>query len=152
MKKLVFAFLMLFPLSAVFAQTAPQHANLSQQVALQGYDPVSYFKGTAPVKGDKNRSVTHQGAIYYFATDANKMAFQQQPSAYEPQYGGWCAYAMGVDGTKYAVNPETYKIIDNKLYLFYNANFHNTLKSWNKDEAALKAKADQYWQELISKK
>ncbi len=64
---------------------------------------------------------------------------------YEPQYGGWCAYAMGNSGEKVEVDPETYKIVDGKLYLFYNKYFTNTLKSWNKDEAKLKSKADESW-------
>jgi hypothetical protein len=44
-------------------------------------------------------------------------------SSYAPQYGGWCAFAMGNSGEKVTVNPETFKIIDSKLYLFYNAFF-----------------------------
>jgi len=35
---------------------------------------------------------------------------------------------------KVEVDPGTFKIVDGKLYLFYNKFFNNTLKSWNKDE------------------
>jgi hypothetical protein len=79
----------------------------------------------------------------------NKEYFSKNPSKYEPQFGGWCAFAMGDSGEKVEINPETFKIIDGKLYLFYNAFFNNTLKSWNKDEANLKAKATSNWNKII---
>ena len=55
---------------------------------------------------------------YYFSSEKNKAEFSQNPSKYKPQYGGWCAYAMGSNGEKVEVNPETFKLIDGKLYLF----------------------------------
>ena len=63
--------------------------------------------------------------------------FASNPAKYEPQYGGWCAYAMGHDGSKVEVDPETFKIINGKLFLFYNRFFNNTLKTWNQDESKL---------------
>jgi len=47
------------------------------------------------------------------------------------------------------VDPETFKIVNGKLYLFYNKFFNNTLKSWNKDEANLKIKADKNWTNIF---
>ena len=76
--------------------------------------------------------------------------FIKSPSSYEPQYGGWCSYAMGSTGEKVEIDPETFKIVDGKLNLFYNAYFNNTLKSWNKDEVNLKRKADGNWKKLIN--
>jgi len=122
-----------------------KHYNLENKVAIQGYDPVAYFKNSKAVKGKKEISLKHQGAIYYFSSLENKVAFEKNPAFYEPQYGGWCAYAMGDKGEKVEINPTTFKIIDKKLYLFYNAYFVNTLKSWNKDEGNLKKKADLNW-------
>jgi YHS domain-containing protein len=122
--------------------------NLEKGIAIQGYDPVAYFTGGKPVKGSKDLAVAFQGATYYFSSAENKEAFKKNPSKYEPQYGGWCAYAMGNDGSKVEIDPETFKIIDNKLYLYYNKYFNNTLKSWNKDEANLKSHADANWQKI----
>lgn len=76
--------------------------------------------------------------------------FLKNPASYEPQYGGWCAYAMGANGEKVEINPETFKIVDGKLNLYYNAFFNNTLKSWNKDEGNLKKKADANWKKIIN--
>lgn len=122
-----------------------KHFNLEGNVAIDGYDPVAYFKSKKAVKGKKEMAVTHQGVVYYFATAENKEAFIKSPAQYEPQYGGWCAYAMGDSGEKVSVDPETFKVLDGKLYLFYNKFFNNTLKSWNKDEAKLKKSADANW-------
>ena len=123
--------------------------NLDDGIAINGYDPVAYFKQSKAVKGKKSLAVYNQGATYYFSSEENKEEFKINPSGYEPQYGGWCAYAMGKDGSKVEIDPETFKIIDGRLYLYYNRFFNNTLKSWNKDETNLKAKADANWQKFF---
>jgi YHS domain-containing protein len=123
--------------------------NLEKKVAIQGYDPVAYFKQGKALKGKKELVATYEGVIYQFSSVANKDLFVKNAASYEPQYGGWCAYAMGSSGEKVEINPETFKIIDGKLFLFYNAYFNNTLKSWNKDEVSLKAKADANWKKNI---
>jgi YHS domain-containing protein len=121
------------------------HFNLDNGIAIDGYDPVAYFKSNKAIKGSKSISVYHQGVVYYFSSVENKETFKKNPSAYEPQYGGWCAYAMGKQGDKVSIDPETFKIVNGKLYLFYNKFFNNTLKSWNKDESNLKTNADVNW-------
>ena len=130
-----------------FAQSR-ENLNLEGDLAAQGYDVVAYFQGE-PQKGVMDFSSLHEGVEYRFATAKNKDLFTENPARYIPQYGGWCAYAMGYTGTKVSVNPETFKIIDNKLYLFYNAYFNNTLKKWNKNEKQLKPLADQNWSKII---
>lgn len=119
--------------------------NLSNGLAVQGYDVVAYFTSNKAIKGNNEHTVIHQGVKYRFANAANKVEFKKNPAKYEPQYGGWCAYAMGATGEKVEIDPETFKIVNGKLYLFYNKLFNNTLKTWNKDEAVLKAKADVNW-------
>jgi len=127
-----------------------KHFNLASGTALSGYDPVAYFSEKKAVKGKKEFAAMHQGTTYYFSSAANATAFKNNPASYEPQYGGWCAYAMGFDGTKVEIDPATFKIVDGKLYVFYNKFFTNTLKSWNKDEMALKKKADLNWQKTYN--
>ena len=122
-----------------------KHLNLDDGIAIDGYDPVAYFKNNKAKEGSKNFAVYYLGVTYYFSTAENKEEFKKNPSKYEPQYGGWCAYAMGSKGEKVDVDPETFKIIDGKLFLFYNAFFNNTLESWNEDEARLKSAADKNW-------
>jgi len=132
--------------SAQTAETRKSQFNLDKSgLAIQGYDPVAYFTNGKPVEGKKDITLDYQGTTYRFATAANRDAFKTNPGKYEPQYGGWCAYAMGSNGEKVDVDPETFKIVDGKLYLFYNKFFNNTLKTWNKDEAHLKPNADKNW-------
>jgi YHS domain-containing protein len=147
----VLAGLVSFTLSAQDATVSrKKHFNLNKSgLAIDGYDPVAYFKSNKAVKGKKDHAVFHQGATYYFSSVENKNEFIKSPSAYEPQYGGWCAYAMGKEGDKVSIDAETFKIVNNKLYLFYNKFFNNTLTSWNKDESNLKTKADTNWQKTF---
>lgn len=125
-----------------------QHYNIKKSVGLEGYDPVSYFTGT-PLEGNSNKNYTYLGVMYWFANDSNLNKFKADPEKYEPAYGGWCAYAMGETGEKVKVDPETFKIVNGKLYLFYNFWGNNTLTDWNKNEKSLQSKADQNWKKIV---
>lgn len=152
MKNQIILLLIAFISISGFAQTETKRVtqfNLEKNVAVQGYDVVSYFKQNKAVKGKKTLALNYEGVVYYFSTEANKETFKKNPASYEPQYGGWCAFAMGDSNSKVEIDPETFKIVDGKLYLFYNAFFNNTLKSWNKDEVNLKRKADTNWKNYI---
>ncbi len=136
---------------ATFAQadkTTQRQANFnvaSKQLGIKGYDPVAYFTDGKAKEGKESFAASYQGINYYFVSAANRDLFKTNPAKYEPQYGGWCAYAMGNDGSKVEVDPETFKITNGKLYLFYNKFFTNTKKSWDKDEARLMKNADANW-------
>jgi len=132
------------------AEKRKKQFNISDGVAIDGYDPVSYFTEGKAVKENKQYSAKAAGILYYLSSEKNKSAFIKDYKKYEPQYGGWCAYAMGSSGEKVEIDPETFKIIDGKLFLFYNAYLNNTLKSWNKDEVNLKKKADTNWNTIVT--
>lgn len=135
-----------------FAQddaTRKQHFNLEDNVALSGYDPVSYFVNN-PVEGKKSISYTYKGITYYFLTEKSKNIFKANPEKYEPQYGGWCAYALGKENPDLMeADPHTYKITDGKLYMFYNSFGINTKKKWTKKEPKMKSNADKNWGNII---
>ena len=151
MRKTILLFVVLLSVTA-FSQTSKRvkEFNLENKVAIQGYDPVAYFTQKKAVKGKSTFTSVYEGVTYNFSSQANKDLFIKNPAGYEPQYGGWCAFAMGDSGEKVEVNPETFKIVEGKLYLFYNAFFNNTLKSWNKNEANLKKKADTNWKKFLN--
>lgn len=123
-----------------------QQFNVSNgSAAIKGYDPVAYLNEHKAVQGKKEWSIVHQGILYYFSSAQNKELFKKSPTAYEPQYGGWCAYAMGASAEKVTIDPQTFKILNGKLFLFYNKYFTNTLTKWNKDEQTLHAQATANW-------
>jgi YHS domain-containing protein len=142
--------LVLFQVSNTFAQAKipnyiAKHINANNTVAVEGYDLVAYFTQNKAVQGKATYTAVLSGIKYYFSSNANKELFLKNPTSYLPQYGGWCAFAMGDSGEKVEIDPGTFKILNGKLYLFYNAYFNNTLKSWNKNEGNLKKSADANW-------
>ena len=147
--KYLFSILITFlVLNTALAQKTQRTKNYNidkTTLAIQGYDPVAYFISKKGIEGKKDINLISEGVTYYFSTVQNRELFKANPLKYEPQFGGWCAYAMGENGEKVSVDHETFKIIDGKLYLFYNKFFNNTLKEWNKNENALKQKAEQNW-------
>jgi YHS domain-containing protein len=122
--------------------------NSQSGYVAEGYDVVEYFNNKA-VEGKDNYASTYEGAKYKFANPGNLAKFKSAPEKYIPQYGGWCAYAMGNSAEKVTINPTTFEIRDGKLYLFYNAFFTNTLKSWLEEgPEELRKKADSNWGKL----
>lgn len=152
MIRVTFIIILGFSSLAIFGQTEDlrqKHLNVKKNfVALEGYDPVSYFNGKA-LEGSDEFKINQQGITYLFSSNANANKFKANPEKYEPAYGGWCAYAMGETGEKVKVDPETFKIIGGKLYLFYNFWGNNTLKDWNKNEGKLKGNADRNWKNIL---
>ena len=151
MKSFILTALLLVTASFIWAQTddaRKKNFNVKKSIILEGYDAVSYFDNK-PKEGKAAFQYTHKGIIYLFADQANLTRFKAAPEKYEPAYGGWCAYAMGETGEKVKIDPETYKIVEGKLYLFYNFWGNNTLTDWNKNEKPLKIKGDQNWKKFV---
>ena len=113
--------------------------NAGETLALSGYDAVSYFTGDAPVEGTAEYTVRYQGYDYQFANAENAAEFQTDPAKYAPQYGGYCAWAIGANDALAPGDPEVYKIVDGKLYLNFN---ESVAERWNKDIPGYIASAD----------
>jgi YHS domain-containing protein len=91
--------------------------NVDQNgVILKGYDPVAYFKQGHAIKGEPKYSSTYDGAIYYFASAADKRDFDKNPAKYKPQYGGYCANGMS-KGKLADIDPNQFFIYKGKLYV-----------------------------------
>jgi len=125
--------------------------NTKKGFIAEGYDVVAYFNNKAE-KGSSKYVHTYDKVKYKFASQKNLDAFKNDPTKYVPQYGGYCAYAVGAKAEKVSIDPETFEIRDGKLYLFYNSWGINTLSKWNEEGAeALKAKADKNWETIKTK-
>ncbi len=151
MKRLIITLVLIITAILAFAQSDEvrvKNYNIKKNVAIEGYDPVSYFDNK-PMEGETKFMVTHKGVTYRFTNLVNLNKFKSLPDKYEPAYGGWCAYAMGATGEKVKIDPETFKVLDGKLFLFYNFWGNNTLTDWNKNEKGLKAKGDENWRKFV---
>jgi YHS domain-containing protein len=122
-------------------QSKPSEVYSTADGAIGGYDPVAYFKDSKPTKGEKNFTMKWNEAQWYFASKENLDDFTADPLKYAPQYGGFCAYGTA-DGHKAATQPETFTIVDGKLYLNYNL---DVKKIWMEDQANMIHKADSNW-------
>jgi YHS domain-containing protein len=148
--------MLLFPVITIGIASAQDQTGLRKKLynldetglAIKGFDPVSYFTAQKAIAGKEEFTQTYQGVTYHFASAQDRDLFKGDPAKYQPQYGGWCAYAMGATGEKVDIDPKTFELIDGKLYLFYNAFFNNTKKTWDKDKNNLKTKADVNWAKI----
>tara|TARA_R110001632_G_scaffold140060_1_gene255977 strand:+ start:82946 stop:83389 length:444 start_codon:yes stop_codon:yes gene_type:complete len=147
MKKIILFLFVAFSTSLV----AQKSYYTKKGAVAKGYDVVAYFNNE-PKQGTKEIAVEYDGVQFYFSSQENLNTFKANPTNYIPQYGGFCAYAMGAKGSKVSVNPETFEIREGKLYLFYNKGNTNTLTLWTKEGAKeLKEKADKNWKKITNK-
>lgn len=141
-------FALFFVTSTVFSQT--DHVNTKNGLMAKGYDVVAYFSNKA-IKGNKKFTTKYENVSYRFSSENNLNTFKKNPKKYIPQYGGYCAYAIGMNGKKVDINPKTFEIRNDKLYLFYNSWGTNTLKSWLKGNTKeLKEQADKNWSKIVN--
>ncbi|TCL08659.1 hypothetical protein BXY66_0697 [Shimia isoporae] len=87
--------------------------------AINGYDPVAYFKESKPVEGSAANLVEWNGANWHFSDARNAAEFLESPESFAPVFGGYCAYAAS-KGYLAPTVPEAWTIHEGKLYLNYN--------------------------------
>ena len=85
-------------------------------LAIGGYDPVAYHRLGEALPGDTDLSYPWRGAEWRFVSEAHRALFAADPGAYEPAFGGFCAYRL-TRGEIVAGDPERWQIIDGTLYL-----------------------------------
>lgn len=138
-----------------FSANAQEIFTNDRGIALDGYDVVAYFTEGKPVKGRSDFTATYKGATWYFASAEHRDLFTAKSSAYEPECGGWCAWGVAEKNSKFPVDPNTFKVSDGKLYLFYNGPMgdgkFNSLEPWNKDEKRLMKSMEMNWKGLSKK-
>ncbi len=117
-------------------------------VALEGYDPISYFTDGKPKRGDPKIEGTYNGALYHFVSQEHRETFEKNPSKYAPSYGGFCGYAASVGKVRPA-NPLVWSIVDGQLIVQHTKGADEL---WQRDVPGNKAKADRYWPLLLEAK
>ncbi|MEQ8906997.1 YHS domain-containing (seleno)protein [Ekhidna sp.] len=142
MRTITSIFLIIFSF-IVTAQKNPIYT--SNDGAIKGYDPVAYFKKGEPVKGSESFKLEWKGAEWLFSSQENLEVFKAEPEKYAPQFGGYCAYAVG-NGYTYESSPMTWRIVDGKLYLNYSKGIQ---KKWEAAQGELIKKAEENWPRLV---
>ncbi|MEM6712883.1 MAG: YHS domain-containing (seleno)protein [Pseudomonadota bacterium] len=84
--------------------------------AVGGYDSVAYHTQGEAIPGSDAITLEYQGATWRFASEENKALFEANPTAYSPEYGGHCAWAMA-QGYLAQGDPEVWRIVDGRLFL-----------------------------------
>lgn len=128
MIKSTFATSALLVSSLSFAANIEVNAN-GNDLAIKGYDTVSYFTKGEPTKGSDKFTAAYNGAIYQFSTADNRDLFHSEPSKYAPQYGGFCAFGVTMN-KKFDTDPTAWHIRGDKLYLNLNKDVQ---KKWVTD-------------------
>ena len=130
-------------------------------VAIRGYDTVVYFTEGKFARGSEEFTHEWEGAVWQFASEANRDAFAESPEKYAPQYGGFCAWAMSqgfftdadpraweiIETVKEPETPDGEKTVECKLYFAVN---ERQLWKWQKNRYTLNSWADEKWQKLGS--
>ena len=110
-------------------------------LAIEGYNPVAYFTEEKAREGSPEHSYRWEGAEWRFVSAENRRQFIEDPEAYAPAYGGWCAWAMA-NGDYADSDPEQWTIHKGRLFLNYNGfiKFRWLTSKERRIEAA-----DEYW-------
>lgn len=145
MKKTLLSFAAFALLSASALAAELVNVSGASNAAVNGFDTVAFFTDGKPVNGSPFIAADYQGATYYFATEAHKKLFVENPQKYAPQFGGYCAFGVAL-GKLFPVDISTWQVRDGKLYLNLNADI---LQKFNAEFAANTAKAGQAWPGLV---
>ena len=116
--------------------------------AVNGYDTVAYFTQGKAVKGSPKFKYKYMDVQWYFTSEEHLELFKKNPDKYRPQYGGFCAWAIAEKKQRAPGDPNYWKIVDNKLYLNYDASIQN---KWQADIPGFIRKADGNWPDMLVK-
>lgn len=144
----VFSAIVLVAAAAIATAAAKPPVNVSRgQIALRGHDAVAYWTEGRPVPGSAHFEHRWNGAVWRFATTANRDAFAKDPARYAPEFGGYCAYAVSRGYTADA-DPSAWRIVDGRLYVNYSKRVQSL---WEQDIQGNIAKARSNWPAVLDK-
>ena len=126
------------------ATTEQVVVNRYTGLAIDGFDPVSYFVNAAPKTGRAELEFRYSGAIWRFQNEGNRAAFAADPSVYAPQFGGHDPIAVA-RGAAAAGHPALWLISDKRLYLFYS---DEARAAFAKDPDSAIGAAERQWPEV----
>ncbi len=142
------AFLSIYLFIVFFSSAAlsKEQTGSDSPYFIEGYDVVSYFRATGPMKGSTLHSLDYQEHTLLFNSEKNLTDFKSDPTSFMPAYNGYCAYGM-VFGMKSKVDPLQYDIIDGQLYLQLD---RGTKKRFNRRLGRNIKKSKRAWNKLAA--
>lgn len=89
-------------------------------VALDAFDPVSFFTEGQAIKGSAEYAYVWGGVPWYFFSAANRDIFAKSPDVYAPMYGGYGTMSLA-RGYLSAGNPRIFEVLAGRLFVFYSS-------------------------------
>ena len=112
--------------------------------ALYGYDAVAYHLDQAALPGSVEHEAQLNGRFWRFRSAASKAAFEQDPAAYIPLFGGHDAAAVAA-GAMVEGDPTIFALIGGRLALFRDAEGRSRFAA----DAGLREKALRAWPAVV---
>jgi YHS domain-containing protein len=138
-----------------FNKDASYYYVNDENIGVGGYDVTEYFTSNNAIKGDTAYSYKYDGVKYLFVNEENKSLFTEKPEYFLPQYGGYCSFGLGMevgDGIginkpgKYPSTPTSFKVMNEKLYLFFDASIFHAKEKWEQNETKFLNNANKAWE------
>lgn len=105
------------------------------EIAIDGYSPVSYFEKGIAERGSAEHAVAHDGKTYHLASASQAEMFAADPNKYLPAHDGACAFGA-TKGETFPVDPTNFKIVDGRLLLFLKNDEVDARELWEKEHGA----------------
>ncbi len=141
-KKYIFIAFTLF-----FVKSYTQEIYSKENIAIEGYDTVSFFNDEKAVKGNQEYSTEWKNTTWLFSNQENLEIFIKSPENYAPQFGGYCAWGVR-EGYKAPANPgEAWTVYNDKLYLNYN---EAVMKGWLEEKKKNISIAKGNWVDILN--
>ncbi len=118
-----------------------------ESTGADGFDLISFFEVGEALKGSPEFSLIYEGAKWYFSSIENREKFKKNAVKYLPQLGESCPYSLA-EGKEIKGKPTYHKVIDGKLYFFYNKEYAD---KFEKDSKLLLEKARANWEKMNKK-
>jgi YHS domain-containing protein len=127
----------------VFRPSEDIVADATSGAALHGFDPVGYFIAGRAVPGSPRFQAGFAGKVWYFASRANQAAFEANPDAYLPAFGGHDPVAVA-SGLAVTGSPAIHAVHAGRIFLFRRAENRTIFLA----KPELLAEAERHWGEV----
>ncbi|GLH80741.1 hypothetical protein SSBR45G_56500 [Bradyrhizobium sp. SSBR45G] len=132
------------PSGAPAATTQRIIANRYSGLAIDGFDPVSYFVDGQALMGEPDFEAAQGGVVWRFRNEGNRASFMAHPEVYGPQFGGYDPTDVA-RGVTVAGNPRLFAVVEERLFLFSREESRDAFRA---DPARYLSRAEARWPAL----